>query len=202
MFYKALKIAFISLGLAVGTFANASLINVSTIKISNDPSLSLQVAEVVAWGAVSNSDLALTSLGATAFATDFWKGGESCGSNTQSADCVLDGGGAEYLSNLYHGFMKTDSVLTISLARSSELDWFDIYGRIDCCSDGRQLYNVSFFDDSGALLYSTTADANNSNNFTRIDLASISVFAEVPEPAILILLAIGLIGIAVRRFKN
>jgi hypothetical protein len=202
MSFKALKVVCIGLSLTIGTFANGSLINVSTIKVSNNPSLSLQVAEVVAWGTLSNADLALASMGATAFATDFWKGDESCGTDTQSADCVLDGGGAESLLSLYHGFKQTDSILTISLATSSELDWFGIYGRLDCCSDGRQLYTVSFYNDSGTLLYSTTADANNSDNFARIELASFTARTEVPEPPILSLLIIALIVVASCRFKN
>ena len=69
---RILKSAFAGLVLSVSSLANAGLMNVSTIEIESAASSWLQVSELVAWNNTLDSDLALSSAGAMATASDFY----------------------------------------------------------------------------------------------------------------------------------
>jgi hypothetical protein len=185
MSLKMLKAAVAGLVLSVSGFANAGLIDVKSITISNALGQPLQVSEIIAWGTVSNSDLALSSLGATAVATGYLTGFEgSC--YFAAADCVLDGSGP-------HSYW--DSPYTITLGSISELSHFTIFGRTDVAS--RDLYNVSFLNSDKDVLYTASVDAR-VNSIGRIDLPN----TNVPEPSTLAIFALGIMGLASRRFKK
>jgi hypothetical protein len=196
MSLKMLKAAVAGLVLSVSGFANAGLIDVKSITISNALGQPLQVSEIIAWGTVSNSDLALSSLGATAVATGYLTGFEgSC--YFAAADCVLDGSGPHsYWDSpyTYHGSSASD-ILTITLGSISELSHFTIFGRTDVAS--RDLYNVSFLNSDKDVLYTASVDAR-VNSIGRIDLPN----TNVPEPSTLAIFALGIMGLASRRFKK
>jgi hypothetical protein len=187
-----LKAAVAGLVLSISGFANAGLI-VKTIEIENALGQYLQVSEFVAWGTNSNSDLALTSAFATASGSDYYLGNQSCSSSTSDASCVLNGSGPTAWNNIYHG-NSASSVLTITLATASEINWFEIFGRTDCCGN-RDVYNVSLFDAQGTEVHtSSNLSANNRAHSTgRVD---------VPEPTTLAIFALGIMGLAARRFKK
>jgi len=192
MSIKMLKAAVAGLVLSISGFANAGLI-VKTIEIENALGQHLQISEFVGWGTNSNSDLALTSAGATAIGSDYYQNVRSCNSYSSDASCVLNGSGPTAWGNIYHG-KSASSVLTITLATASEIDWFEIFGRTDCCGN-RDVYNVSLFDAEGSEVHtSSNLSANNRAHSTgRVD---------VPEPTTLAIFALGIMGLAARRFKK
>jgi len=192
---KTLKAAFASLILSVSGFASAGLMNVSTIEIESAVGDWLQISEIIAWSNISNTDLALTSAGATASATDYYLGNLSCSSNTSDASCILNGSGAMAWTNIFHGGSSSGaSVLTITLATPSELSWFEIFGRTDCCAN-RDIYNISMYDAQGVELFTALSVSafNKEHSTGRVD---------VPEPSTLAIFALGLMGLASRRFKR
>jgi hypothetical protein len=138
----------------------------------------------------SNSDLALTAT-ATAFASDYYK--NSC--NGSLASCVLDGSGALDFPNIYHGTEGSlTSLLTITFNSESNLSWIEILGRNGCCSD-RDVYNISFYDGQRNQLQeiSSLSAYNQAHSTGRVD---------VPEPTTLAIFALGIMGLAARRFKK
>jgi hypothetical protein len=171
-------------------FANASLINVSEIRISSAVNNWLQVSEFVAWS--TNTDLALSSAGATASASDFYLGANSCNSNSSDASCAIDGVAYVDYPNIFHGdnVGGFNTVLTIMLAAPSTIDWIEVFGRNGCCQ-GRDVYDISFFDAAGRMIFS----------LANIQGATIQApnRVEVSEPSIFALLGLGLLALGVRR---
>lgn len=163
----------VSLIFSISNFANAGLLNVSTIEISSAVSNIVQVSEVIVWNNNSSgggSDIGLTSAGATATATGFYQGDISCNSATEDASCVLDGLPTKSWPNIYHSYGSSD-VLTITLIRPSEIEWFQIFGRDDSGNSARDVYNVSFFDKNGNELYKVESlNAWNVLHMGQIDL--------------------------------
>jgi hypothetical protein len=196
---RILKAALAGMVLAVSSLSHASLINVSYVEITSSvpvPGNShLQVSELVLWGTQSQSDLALTSAGAVASASDFYLGNRSCDSNTSDASCVLDGIGPVAWDSIYHGnFNDGTSMLTVTLPTPSAISWFEIFGRTNSCCTQRDVYNITFFNQAGDALQSfTNVSAVQGSRTGQIN---------VSEPSAIALLGLGLLGFASRRFKK
>jgi hypothetical protein len=169
--------------------------NVKTIEISQTGANTLQVAEVIAWGTELQQDLALSSLGATASASDYFPAYACLG--TVSAHCVIDG---EFPINrstgqgTYEGVWNSKtSVLTITLAEASTLDFVELNFRKDQ-PKGSGLYTIKLFNTSGGLLDTVQARAGSESHTTGA--------LSVPEPSIVAIFALGLMGLSRRFFKK
>lgn len=181
----------------ISSLANATLINVSEIRISNAVNNWLQVSELVAWSGsdANGSDLALIASGATASATNFYLGNRSCNLSTSNANCAIDGNSFVDYPNIFHGGLpNTNTILSIKLSVPSSIDWIEIFGRNGCCQN-RDVYNISFFNDTGKQIFSL-ANVAGSTTATQNRIA-------VSEPSVLALLGLGLFALGMRRrFKN
>ena len=178
----------LSLGLIAN--ANAGLINVKSIEVSNGIGEWLQVAEVVALDMLGD-DMALTSAGAIASAADWWD------ARTLPINAIDGNTAGSYgLGQIFHeGNPRTGDTLTIELSSVVELASIQIFGRTDCCQ-ARDFYNVSFFDEQGSELFSTSVDSRFQSSPV-IALPDTSV--AVPNPATLALMIIGFVGLSLSR---
>ncbi len=188
-------VATIFLTAGVSVSAQAGLVGVKTITVQNAIGQWLQVAEVAALN-TSSTNVSLSSNGATASAPDTWDA-------ASTPDKAIDGitAGSYGLGQIFHeGSPLTNDTLTITLASVEELLSIQIWGRTDCCSE-RDIYNVSFLDTAGGLLYSVRLDASGTSHTAFADLPNTA--QQVPEPASLALAGLGMLGLfAARRFPR
>ncbi len=164
------------LSIWASTASLAAIDNVSRIVITsavggNSP---LQISEVMACDADTNSDVALASLGAQAISSGTFSNGDQ-----YRAELAIDGEaqpGRDALANYYHSATDAAHNLTIILAQTTSISRVDITGRADCCWD-RDRYNIELQDASGARLASLQNVAAHAQN-----LRATAWFQPVPGP--------------------
>ncbi len=177
---KMLKVVIASLIISVSSFANAGLINVSYLEITNAKGDWLQVGEVIANDMFDN-DVALTGF-ATATAPHQW-------SAISGPEKAIDGItlGNYNSGQIFHEQFR-NSTLTVTFNSLQDLSSIQIFGRTDCCI-ARDIYNVSFYGENSNLIAAFT------------DIAP-GVSVDVPEPSTLAIFALGLMGLTARRLKK
>lgn len=175
------------------TNANAGLIDVKEIVITNSIPTYLQVSEVVATEAGTGNDLALASAGATASGNGDWPG--------SSPNFAIDGVAPNSFPNIFHSDSPSAAeFLSIVLANVSELDSLTLYGRSDCCNS-RDIFNVSIFNEAGGLLFSGTG-FNATNTSAGVTIALPNTNTGVPEPGTLAIMGLGLAGLIFSRKRK
>lgn len=162
--------------------AYAGLIGVKSIEITNGAGGSyVQIREIEATN-TSLVNVAASANGGVATATSNWP-------SYVPANAIDGSLATDYYSNVPTG------ILTITFAAVQELDLFKIFSRTNCCSS-RDIFNVSFLNGGGDVLASYTDLDLRSTHYAEV------TFATVPEPSILAMFGVGLLGLGFARRRR
>ncbi len=189
---KSITALALSALLFLSSNASAGLIGVNYLEITNESNTWLQVAEVVATN-MSNNDIALSSEGAIATAPTPY-------SLISGPENAIDGitFGVYSQGQIFHsGNQHSRDTLTITFASIQELNSIQVFGRTDCCQT-RDLFRITFFGEQQNELYSTIIDSRVNGVDPIVTLPN----TKVPEPSTLVIFALGILGLASRKFQK
>lgn len=151
-----------------------------------------------------------TSGTATQSSTGTWGG-------FAQAELAIDGNtdGNYWNGSVSHTLADTNAWWEVDLGSMFDIDSIVIWNRTDCCGDRIDPFSVSILDDFNSLVWSTSFTTFTGNPMTisplagtigqvvrvqlnqtnYLQLAEVQVFSEVPVPAPLALLGLGLVAI-------
>lgn len=175
--------------LAIASTARAGLVGVDEIIVYSHDNTWLQIAEVIATGTGTGSDVALATNGTTATAT----------SNYAATDpaSTIDGAYPASYPNIWHsGSQNGHDYLDAIFATAAELDSISIWGRGDGYSD-RDLYDVYLYNSSHTLLFTELGADARTAGFVTFSLPS----TNVPEPTGLVVFCVGIFALWRKRLE-
>lgn len=133
---------------------------VKSVKISTTSGNYLQIAEIIALDYSSGTDIALKELGVMASASS----GYTFHNDPYNAVNGNNDSGFSY----FHSGSEPKPMYTLIFPTEVFLSSFSIFGRShDSCCASRDVYDIEFFQEDGALIHSlTNLDASSSHQFS------------------------------------